>query len=324
MNTNYIQVGRWFSRLNIYISGFVGYSVPNFFFRIRRKNILSKFMGQEEQEQRVEYYCRLKEKQSLTTYESIGTYKFPYRKKEKRHTKYFFDLYGTLRYFHPDLHFKCLTGDVTTIPEEPTFVKSRPIGDNNANSVILKLNKWRHFLFVEDRLPFHNKKNMLVGRTTWANDNPLRKRLNEMFCNHPMCNVGKTRREKGDAQDCKYVKEFMTIKQQLEYKFIACIEGGDVATNLKWVMSSNSIAVMPRPRYETWFMEGTLIPEYHYIEVKSDYSDLIDKLKYYIDHPHKAEAIIKHAHEHVSKFTDKEMEKAIELMVAEKYFRLTN
>ncbi|MCD8236373.1 MAG: lipopolysaccharide A protein [Prevotellaceae bacterium] len=323
MNTSYIQVGRWFSRLNVYISGFVSYAVPNFFFRIHRKDILSRFAG-EEVEQRTKYYCRLKEKTSLTVHESIGTYKFPFRKKSKRHTKYFFDLYETLRYFSPDLCFKCLTGDVTIVPSEPTFVKSRPIGDNNANSVILKLNKWRHFLFVKDCTPFREKKDMLVSRTTWANDNPLRKRLNEMFCEHPMCNIGKTRREKGDSPTCKHVKEFMTIEQQLKYKFIACIEGGDVATNLKWVMSSNSIAVMPRPRYETWFMEGTLIPDYHYIEVKSDYSDLINKLKYYIDHPREAEDIIAHAHEHVTMFRDKRKEQAIQLMVAEKYFKLTN
>ncbi len=324
MNTKYIQIGRWLSRINVYISGSTSYAIPNVFFRARRKAFLSRFTERKELKRRVEYYCRLTERQSLSTYESIGTFKFPFRKKTKRHTKYFFDLYETLRYFHPDLHFKYLMGDVITVPKEPTFVKSRPIKGDNANSVILKLNKWRHFLFVKDHIPFREKKDMIVGRTTWANANPLRKRLNEMFCDHPMCNIGKTRREKDDEENCKYVKEFMTIRQQLKYKFIACIEGGDVATNLKWVMSSNSIAVMPQPKYETWFMEGTLVPDYHYIEVKPDYSDLIEKLNYYIAHPHKAEAIVEHAHEYIAQFKDQETEKAIQLMVAEKYFNMTN
>ena len=52
-----------------------------------------------------------------------------------------------------------------------------------------------------------------------------------------------------------------------------CVEGVDVATNLKWVMSSNSIAVMPKPEIESWFMEKTLIPDFHYIEIKKDYSE---------------------------------------------------
>lgn len=119
------------------------------------------------------------------------------------------------------------------------------------------------------------------------------------------------------------VKGFLNIPQQLEYKFIACIEGNDVATSLKWVMSSNSIAVSPPLNYETWFMEGTLIPDYHFIEVKPDYSDLIDKMNYYIAHPKEAEAIVRHAHEYVQQFLDKRRERIIQLMVADKYFKMT-
>lgn len=99
------------------------------------------------------------------------------------------------------------------------------------------------------------------------------------------------------------------------------IEGNDVASNLKWVMSSNSLAVMPRPTCETWFMEGTLIPDYHYVEVKDDFSDLEEKLHYYITHPEKAEEIIAHAHEYVAQFRDKKREELLQVMVMEHYFK---
>ena len=102
------------------------------------------------------------------------------------------------------------------------------------------------------------------------------------------------------------------------------LEGNDVASNLKWVMSSNSIAVMPKPTCETWFMEGTLIPNYHYIEVKPDFSDLTERLTYYIEHPEEAEAIIRHAHEHVAQFKDHRREKLLSLLVMKKYFDITN
>ena len=102
------------------------------------------------------------------------------------------------------------------------------------------------------------------------------------------------------------------------------LEGNDVASNLKWVMSSNSIAVTPRLTCETWFMEGTLKPNYHYIEVNDDFSNLEERLQYYIDHPEEAEAIIKHAHEYVDQFRDKEREKLISLLVLKKYFEITN
>jgi hypothetical protein len=104
---------------------------------------------------------------------------------------------------------------------------------------------------------------------------------------------------------------------------VACVEGVDVATSLKWVMSSNSVAVSPPMHYETWFMEGTLIPNYHYIEVKPDFSDLVEKLEYYIAHPEEAEAIVCHAHDYVAQFLNKKMERATQLAVADKYFKMT-
>ena len=88
-------------------------------------------------------------------------------------------------------------------------------------------------------------------------------------------------------------------------------------------MSSNSIAVMTRPTCETWFMEGRLIPDYHYIEIKDDFSDLEEKLTYYMEHVDAAEQIIKNAHEYVMQFRDLKREKLISLLVLEKYFKQT-
>lgn len=142
----------------------------------------------------------------------------------------------------------------------------------------------------------------------------------EKYIDHPMCDIGQINK---DAADPRFIKPYVPMEEQLDYKFIASIEGHDVATNLKWVMSSNSVAVMPRPRIESWFMEGKLIPDYHYIEIKPDYSDLIEKLEYYIAHPEKAEAIIEHAHAYVDEFRDRERELLIARLTAARYFRLT-
>ena len=103
-----------------------------------------------------------------------------------------------------------------------------------------------------------------------------------------------------------------------------CVEGVDVATNLKWVMSSSSIAVMPKPEIESWFMEKTLIPDFHYIEIKRDYSDLEEKLKYYINNKDKCLEIIKNANKYTSQFKNKKIEDIISLLVLKKYFYFTN
>ena len=88
-------------------------------------------------------------------------------------------------------------------------------------------------------------------------------------------------------------------------------------------MSSNSIAIMPRPKYESWFMEGRLQGGVHYIEIKDDYSDLEEKIRYYSTHPEEAKAIIRNAQAFVDQFRDKEREELISLLVLEKYFRHT-
>jgi spore maturation protein CgeB len=80
---------------------------------------------------------------------------------------------------------------------------------------------------------------------------------------------------------------------------------------------------MPRPAYETWFMEGTLVPEEHYIEIRPDYADLEEKLRHYIAHPAEAERISQNAHAYVTQFFDPRRELLTSLLVLQKYFRLT-
>ncbi|MNN38044.1 hypothetical protein D3C81_1520190 [compost metagenome] len=74
------------------------------------------------------------------------------------------------------------------------------------------------------------------------------------------------------------------------------------------------------PTYETWFMEGTLLPDYHFICIKNDYSDLEEKLQFYIDHPDEAETIVKQANAYVKLFMDQAQEEFVSLHVLKKYF----
>ena len=56
--------------------------------------------------------------------------------------------------------------------------------------------------------------------------------------------------------------------------------------------------------------------------MKDDFTDLEERLTYYIEHPDEAEAIIEHAHEYVAQFQDEERERLISLMVLKKYFEM--
>ncbi len=299
-----------------YIKAILRELFPDFFCRIQLKSKLNNQADSDIEyiQRRVSYYNKLENcKHQLDLLPQLSEFKIP-----PKIRAYYFDSYEYTRFFDKKLRAAFLPGDITFIPDFPTILKSRPIGDHNANSVILNLDKIRHFIFVNDKKPFVGKKDMLVGRG--AVTQPHRKRFLEMYFNHPLCNIGQVNR---DNQEGKYLVEKMTIDEQLDYKFILSLEGNDVATNLKWIMSSNSLAVMPRPKYETWFMEGILVPNHHYVLISDDYSDLEERLKYYIEHTEEALDIVKNANEYVNQFRNKKREDVISLLVLDKYFRKT-
>lgn len=266
---------------------------------------------------RVNYYCKL---DGGTPYDAgewrrraveIG------RQPPVRPKVYYYDAMRYARWFSPALRWVYVPGDVSYNMDVPTIVKSRPVGDDNVMSVLLKLNEVRHYIYVNDKTPWREKKDMAIFRGGITGPRRLanRKPFVERWYGHPMFDIGVINREFP-----QWFTPKTTIAEQLGYKFIICLEGNDVASNLKWVMSSNSIAVMPRPRIETWYMEGRLVPGYHYIEVKPDFSDVAERLEYYIAHPAEAEDILRHQHEWLAQFRNTRRETLISLLVLEKYF----
>lgn len=306
------------NKLVYYASAFGGLAIPRVFFEKRRERLMRNAIryNSGEIQSRVNYYNKLDLLNEPLGQQSITMANFKYGIKP---SAYFFDTYKFLRYFPSGCRFSYLFGDVTTVPPMPSIVKSRPISKQNQNSIILKLDAARHFNFIHDRIPFRNKQNRLIGRSNVYQ--PHRELFLEKYFEHPLCDLGQVNNDHGGQK--KWLKPKMTLAEHLEYKFILCLEGNDVATNLKWVMSSNSVAVMPLPTCETWFMEGTLKPGVHYIEIASDYSDVEEKLNYYIEHPDEAEQIIENAHQYVKKFQDRKKEKLISLLVLQKYFKKT-
>lgn len=231
---------------------------------------------------------------------------------------YFFDFTSLSDYFGTNFYFDYAFGDTITVPSLPAFVKSRPIAENNENSVLLKLNQLRHFYFVKDPLKFTDKIGQAIFRG--ACHRQPRKGFIETCHALPNTNIGDIRSsEVGKAT----YKAPISIKEHLRYKFIISVEGNDVATNLKWIMSSNSLCLMTKPKYETWFMEGRLVPDHHYVLLRDDYSDLSEKITYYNQNPEKALQIIAHAQQWVEQFTDPALEKIIGLLVMKKYIDLS-
>jgi hypothetical protein len=312
------------SNLKYYIRSYLREYTPKIFSQMQLNRILRQLDQRQDKEEimrRVNYYCKLDKgsnfNRQMWSDKAIMLQDQPVTGQKT----YYFDAMEYARYFSQDLRWILDAGDKPYVAPEPAIVKNRPIVEHNENSVILNLDKNRHFLFVRDNKPWRDKKNMTIFR----GDLGPRKENRDVFMNrwygHSMVDAASTNRSE---QHPEWQREKLTIGDHLDFKFIMSLEGNDVASNLKWIMSSNSIAVTPCLTQETWFMEGTLIPNYHYIEVKPDFSDLEERLTYYIEHPDEAEAIIQHAHDYISQFRDEKREKLISVLVLKKYFDITN
>lgn len=270
---------------------------------------------------RVDYYCKLG---PSTPWDSELWRGCSVTLGEQRvsHPKvYYYDSLLFARLFPPTLRWVLEPGDVSWFLPVPSITKSRPIGGANHCSTLMKLDKVRHYIYVNDRKPWREKQDKAVFRGGIGGQRRLcmRKPFVERWFGHPMLDIGVL-----DREFPQWRTPPMTIQEQLDYKFVISLEGFDVASNLKWVMSSNSIAVMPRPVTETWFMEGRLVADYHYIEVKPDFSDVVERLRHYIAHPEEAEAIVRHQHEWVAQFRDRRREAVISWLVLDKYLKSVN
>lgn len=319
------------SKIGYYVKSYFHLGVPRIVLRLRKKNLLKNVEKRADWEticQRVNYYC--KNLDAASTDQTLWKEKAVCLHDQKiKHPKvYYLDTVRYARYFDQHLSWHICHGDVNYIPELPSICKSRPIAGNNANATLMNMDRVRHFVFLHDSIKWKEKKDQVIFRGAIGQMEGTAFKQNrylfmQKFFGHAMVDAGEVM-EGGKYINEEWAKPKITLYDHLEYKFVMALEGNDVASNLKWIMSSNSIAVMPKPRFETWFMEGTLVGDYHYIEVKDDYSDLEEKLNYYIEHPEKAEAIIQHAHEYVKQFQNNRREAIVSLLVLDKYFKQTN
>ncbi|WP_282177172.1 glycosyl transferase family 90 [Vibrio nereis] len=297
-----------------YLKHLILETLPRAYFLIEKSKLESIYLDEVDYiNHRVDYYLKHDDNFSLPkSSKRICDYK------RKGYTSYYFDLKEFLHYFPKDFQFEYYFGDETHIEPVPTLFKARPIEGDNKNSVLFKLDKRRHFRFVDDKISFAEKKDMAVFRG--AVTQPHRIKFMQTLFEHSLVDAGQSN---ACQEHPEWQKPFMSVEEQLQYKFLICLEGNDVASNLKWAMSSNSVVVTPKMKFETWFMEGTLEAGKHYIEVKDDFSDFEEKINYYIEHPDEAEKIINNAHEYIKPFMNDKLEQLVCIKTLERYFQLS-
>lgn len=221
-----------------------------------------------------------------------------------------------------DIHYKLNNAAV--------LVKNRP--HDMEEPVILRcLNlsrHWGNYYNKPNDISFEKKKNKVYWRGS-TTGNELNKG-NRFELVKRWFNTGKNINiDVGFSDICQgknsykgYVKRKASISEMLKYKYILSVEGNDKDSGIQWKLNSNSVVFMARPRITSWLMETTLIPNYHYILLKDDFSDLMQKLIWCNENQEKCKEIIKNAHEFMNQFKDNKKEEELEKKVINKYFEI--
>lgn len=100
--------------------------------------------------------------------------------------------------------------------------------------------------------------------------------------------------------------------------------GNDKDSGINWKLNSNSLVFMPKPRSVSWLMEDQLIPNHHYILIKDDFSDLLERYEWCEANQEECKQIIKNANEYMRIFADDANERLIEKTVLTNYINNVN
>ena len=227
-------------------------------------------------------------------------------------------------------YFKWAFGDIEHETDCLTLVKNRHRDWNN--SVILRcLNFARHWsdYYKKPKEPiYHFSKKIPVlfwrGAATGRPCYPANRFLliERWFNKHPSIDIGLSHICQGKYAYKKYVKNTCNISHFLNYKYILSVEGNDKDSGLNWKLNSNSVVFMAKPRVTSWLMETTIVPNYHYVLLKDDFSDLLEKIKWCNNNQNKCIEIIRNANRFMSQFANNSREIEIEKKVINNYFKL--
>ena len=199
-------------------------------------------------------------------------------------TAYPIDVSRLLKYSYPNkLWIQC--GDSPyTGPEWPVGVKVRDTLDPLSKGVIVNLESprhWENVLKYPDN-SWETKCSDFIWRGADTGKGVRLDFVNKFKDNH---DVGFSEYVQ-DAllQPSLYpqdlIKPKMSIPDILRYKYLPVIDGNDKSSSLNWVLGSNSIPIMPKPRFHSWLCEEFLEPNVHYVEVKRDFSDMLEKIEW--------------------------------------------
>lgn len=225
-------------------------------------------------------------------------------------TMYFVDVARLL--YHSDTPKYVQCGDSCYDGNGPVFTKVRT---SETGGILFNLNSTRHWKpIVWDDISWEQKSSDIVWR---GSDTGQDTRLNFVKSYYSTYNVGFSgwvqdkHRRPGLYRD-DYLKSPMSVSDMLTYKYLPVVNGNDKSSSLGWVMASNSVPIMPVPKFHSWMCEKWLVPGEHYVEVKDDFFDFDEKVQWCKEHDDECRKIATNGREFMLQFANEKRELYIE------------
>jgi hypothetical protein len=135
-----------------------------------------------------------------------------------------------------------------------------------------------------DEIPWYTKHNSIIWRGSTSGQ---RRGIIQHYIDAPVQDIDvafseilKIHQGKLTQPDEYYLRNAMSVRELLRYKYLLVLEGWGMASSLKWMLYSNSVVFMARPTKTSWAMEEKLVPYVHYVPLWQNHSNLPQQLEW--------------------------------------------
>ena len=242
--------------------------------------------------------------------------------------KFYKDLHSLMNFFHPfdrlgmeehfqNAKFPLFYGETGETGQIPCIRKSRRTDDRT--SIIYNFRTLRltfpSYEAIRSDVPWNEKADQVIWRGATTGQEQRVALVQRYFDKY---DVGFSS-VKQKPEFVAYKRPSVSIGEQLKNKFIISLEGNDVASNLRWVLSSNSVPIMKKPYWQSWIMEERLEPTIHYLELNEDLSNLEEILDWAKANDDRCFEIAQNGKRYMSQFLDEENDLAVQKLLLEEF-----
>jgi hypothetical protein len=116
----------------------------------------------------------------------------------------------------------------------------------------------------------------------------------------------------------RYQKPYAGPAEQAEYKYLFSIQGTDVGSSFGWQLSTNSVILRETYPWEVFF-DCHFRPWEHYVPIRPDFSDIVEKIEWCESHPEECQRMIDLRHATVPLLLDRTVRSEVLRRVVTRY-----